>query len=553
MPSVERPRPPRAGWATSRFERMLRSMSSAATPTHIGPYELIARLGAGGMAETFVAMRRGPGAFAQRVCLKRLRPELERDPDFVRQFMAEAAIAARLRHAAIAQVLDFGQHGPHYYLALELVDGCDLRELLQAAGGALPPALVLYVAVELATALDFAHRAGGAHGSAAVVHRDVSPSNTLVSTEGEVKLTDFGIARAVGDPKHTRTGIVKGKAPYMAPEYARSARLDPRSDLFSLGVLLYECACGARPHDGATDLETLERASRGARTPLAERVPALAAGLVAIIECLLEPDPELRYQSAADVLEALLTLRPSPRARLELGALVSQALQARRPGQDARAATIGPPTEVIEEPEGAAAGTTSSRREPPRTAATTAAADAAGSAAESAPRRTFSSPSRGARVALALAALSVACVIGVALLRTRSASTAAPRTTRVGPVAARAAAGPRAATPEPILSRPEPRAEVVARGATAAAAAAGPGSGTASQPVPPRAAQTASLEVIVLPYGEQVSIDGEYVGKAPVEVGLAPGEHTIEANNGSLTLKRRVSLVAGQRKQVVLR
>src|SRR4029077_10979851 len=115
------------------------------------------------------------------------------------------------------------------------------------------------------------HRGGGAASQAAVVHRDVSPSNVLVSTEGEVKLTDFGIARSLSGPQHTQTGVVKGKVPYLAPEYARSGRFDRRCDLFSLGVLLYEAACGERPHDGATDLEPLERASSGRRRPLAER------------------------------------------------------------------------------------------------------------------------------------------------------------------------------------------------------------------------------------------------------------------------------------------
>src|SRR5690349_6156643 len=132
-----------------------------AEPARIGIYEIQARLGVGGMAETYVALRRGPGGFEQRVCLKRLRPELEHDPEFIRQFMAEAATAARLRHANITQVLDFGRDGSDYYLALELIEGCDLHQLLEGAGGRLPHELVLYVAIELATALDFAHRGGG--------------------------------------------------------------------------------------------------------------------------------------------------------------------------------------------------------------------------------------------------------------------------------------------------------------------------------------------------------------------------------------------------------
>ena len=144
------------------------------------------------------------------------------------------------------------------------VQGLDLSQLL--ASGALPADLVVHLAVELATALDFAHRAGGDATLGPIVHRDVSPSNTLISLEGEVKLSDFGIARPLQGPQHTRTGVVKGKVPYLAPEYARTGKFDARCDLYSLGALLYEAASGRAPHDGATDLEKLERAAREFRS-----------------------------------------------------------------------------------------------------------------------------------------------------------------------------------------------------------------------------------------------------------------------------------------------
>jgi serine/threonine protein kinase len=513
---------------------MLRLMSSAPPPTHIGPYEIVARLGIGGMAETYVATRRGPGAFAQRVCLKRLRPELEGDPEFVRQFLAEAAIVARLRHAAIAQVLDFGQHGPHYYLALELVEGCDLRELLQAAGGALAPPLVLYVAVEVATALDFAHRAGGAHGSAAIVHRDVSPSNTLVSTEGEVKLTDFGIARTLGEAKHTRTGIVKGKVQYMAPEYARSAHLDPRSDLFSLGVLLYECACGVRPHDGATELETLERASRALHTPLGERAPALAPEFVDVVERLLQPDPERRYQTAADALQALLQLPVSPRARLDLGALVGTAVRerARTPGAPPLA-SVATATELMADP----AGDPATRGRP---ASPSAAPQEDSGLHPSELRRALARPGRGARIALAIAGLCAASVLAVALLR-------APRTPEpsAAPDGLRPEATPPVIAPSAPVAGAEPSWDARELDAVVARSTGAPAEPSAT-------AKPALLEVIVVPYGE-VTIDGKHAGKAPLEIALTPGEHTVEAHNRGHEFRARVTLVAGQRKRLVLR
>jgi serine/threonine protein kinase len=484
----------------------------AVMPARIGPYTVLSRLGAGGMAETYLALRRGPGAFEQHVCLKCIRREHESNPEFVRQFMREAAIAAKLRHAAIAQVLDFGSDGDDYYLALELVDGLDLRALLEAVRGGLTPELVLYVAIELATALDFAHRGGGEGGDGdMVVHRDVSPSNALVSGEGEVKLTDFGIARSLSAPQHTRTGIVKGKVPYLAPEYARSGRFDARCDLFSLGVLLYECACGERPHDGATDLETLDRAARGQHTPLDQRAPALPAELCAAIERLLEPDPELRFPSSGALLEALLALPAQSRARRELGALVTRV---RKP----RASSAPPPPEVLAPTRmltRPGPNTHGMHEDPP--------------AAIAVPRR-----KRGPMIALGVSLAFAAFVLCVAWLRPQ----------RKPP------SGPASATPAVAAVPPAP----AAGSDLAIAAQPTPATVTPSAPeLPPGRADTATLEVVMLPYGE-IFVDGKRAGQAPITLDLPPGDHAIagKGQQGS-TLRRQVALSSGQHRRVVLR
>ena len=307
----------------------------APPPSRIGPYGVLSRLGAGGMAETYVALRRGPGGFEQRVCLKRIRSELDQDPEFVRQFLSEATLAATLRHANIAQVLDFGRDGDDYYLALELIDGLDLRELIERAGTGLDPRLALHIAIEVCTALDFAHRGSAPGGAQGIVHRDISPSNVLVSTEGEVKLADFGIARPLQGPKYTRTGIIKGKTAYMAPEYARSAEFDVRCDLFSLGVTLYECLAGVRPYDGNTDLEVFERAARGEHVPLGELAPTAPRELVAAVERLIAPDPAARFATASALLDVLVRLAADGAARRDLGALVRQLRDKRTPASDA--------------------------------------------------------------------------------------------------------------------------------------------------------------------------------------------------------------------------
>jgi serine/threonine protein kinase len=289
-----------------------------------GPYELVRRLGSGGMAETFLAVRRGPGEFEQHVCVKRILPAWEGDPQFVRQFMEEARLAAQLRHANINQVVDFGVASGQHYLALELVDGVDLRSLvktLRERGIAVDPRIAIFLATELAAALDFAHTPQ--RGRPAVIHRDVSPSNILVSRAGEVYLIDFGIARGLGTKRHTDSGVVRGKIPYIAAEYATSGTFDARSDLFALGVVLYEILACRRPYEGVTDLDTLQRIQSGVHDSLAALCPAADPRFVAIVEQLLRPSADERFQSARALLEALSTVAPPPTVARALAELVS--------------------------------------------------------------------------------------------------------------------------------------------------------------------------------------------------------------------------------------
>ncbi len=276
------------------------------------------------MAETFLAVRRGPGGFEQHVCVKRILPFYESDPTFVADFLEEARLAAQLRHANITQVVDFGAVEGSHYLALEFVDGMDLRALLarlRERGQRLEVRLAILVAIELATALEFAHTPG--RGRQAVVHRDISPSNVLISRAGAVYLTDFGIARAVGTKRRTESGVLRGKVPYVAPEYAAHGHFDGRTDLFGLGVVLFEALTGRRPFDGETDLDTLQRIKEGHRPQLGFLVPGAPPPLVAAVEKLLEIDPRRRHASAGELIDALSAVSPPATATRELGALVA--------------------------------------------------------------------------------------------------------------------------------------------------------------------------------------------------------------------------------------
>lgn len=298
------------------------STERAGAPERIGPFEVLRRLGAGGMAETFEAVRRGPGGFEQRVCVKRVLPGYSTDAEFVRLFMREARLAAALSHRCVTRVLDFGEDRGCHYLALELVEGMDLRRLRKAlAPRPVPLELAAFVALEIAEGLEHAHTRTGATG--AVVHRDVSPANVLLGVDGDVKLTDFGISKALNDSPITRSEFVRGNIWYMAPEQIEGDRAaDPRSDLFSLGIVLYECLAGRRPYQGPTDLATMMALSEGRRTPLREAVPDTPEPMLAIVDRLLAQRTEDRFQTAAEVAEALAPLTSIAGARRQLGELV---------------------------------------------------------------------------------------------------------------------------------------------------------------------------------------------------------------------------------------
>jgi serine/threonine protein kinase len=274
-----------------------------------GPYKCIRRLGIGGMAETFLAVQRGAAGFEQRVCMKFILPGHRGNAEFKRLFMREASIAASLRHSNIVGVIDVDASVG--YMVLELVDGVDLRTLLNAAPGRkLTPELATLVTVELCKALAYAHgrmRGGQADG---IVHRDVSPSNVLISYAGEVKLTDFGVARAMSADVEPLSTTVKGKLCYMSPEQARGQLLDGRSDLFAVGVMFYELLCGQRPFDGNSDAETLLRVTAGQFKPLREVAPEVPPGLAHIVERLIQRDREQRTRSADACIDALVPFTP---------------------------------------------------------------------------------------------------------------------------------------------------------------------------------------------------------------------------------------------------
>ncbi|HTE51065.1 MAG TPA: serine/threonine-protein kinase [Kofleriaceae bacterium] len=264
-------------------------------------YELVERIAVGGMAEVFRAKAYGPHGFEKVLAIKRILPGLAADPKFERRFIAEAKLAVSLSHANIVQVLDFSRFGQSLYIVMEYIDGGDLARVLQIRrerGAPVPLSAGVHVAVELLKGLDFAHRRG-------VVHRDVSPSNILLSRAGEVKIADFGIAQAVGF-EHSRSMRIMGKWRYMSPEQAQGEELDARSDVFSAGVVLFELLTGQRLFPG-TDAEEIVRNLRTMPLPRPSLVrPDLPPEMDAPLAAALERDRAARTVTAAQLLSALV-------------------------------------------------------------------------------------------------------------------------------------------------------------------------------------------------------------------------------------------------------
>ncbi len=286
-------------------------------------YELVDRIGVGGMAEVFRAKLYGPHAFEKVLAVKRILPALASDPSFVRRFVREAKLAVTLNHPNIVQVFDLDQSGESLYLAMEHIDGLDLATAirrLRERKQSFPVSAALHVAVGILRGLEFAHERG-------VIHRDISPSNILLSRAGEVKIADFGIAEAADANQHTRSFRIVGKWRYMSPEQTRGLQLDARSDLFSAAVVIFEMLTGSRMFNG-DDVADIVRAIRGDATPkLSAARPDLSADFDEFFASALARDRDLRTKTAGEMLEELLALggeRDEPVNAMALGRLVGE-------------------------------------------------------------------------------------------------------------------------------------------------------------------------------------------------------------------------------------
>jgi serine/threonine protein kinase len=284
-----------------------------------GPYTLLERVAVGGMAEVFRAKRSGVEGFEKIVAVKRILPHLSDNKEFVDMFIDEAKMVAGLTHPNIVQIFDLGRIDKTYYIAMEHISGKDLRTILRCArerGLRLPLDLSVLVVSRVCAALEYAHRARDDQGRAMrIVHRDISPQNILISFEGDVKLTDFGIAKAATKATATDAGALRGKLLYMSPEQAWGKPMDRRSDVFSLGIVFYEMVTDQKPFLGTSEMSILETVRECRISPPSSFNPRLPEKIEKVILKALERDPDDRYQDAAEMardLERVLRERQPP-------------------------------------------------------------------------------------------------------------------------------------------------------------------------------------------------------------------------------------------------
>ncbi len=514
-----------------------------------GEYDLVERIAVGGMAEIYKARVHRPGGIGKTLCIKRVHPKYCADPSFREMFLDEARIGVSLSHGNIVPVFDFGSIDGMYYLAMEYVEG---RDLAQVAGRArlvglpMPKEVAAHLVSEVLEGLHYAHERTEESGRALQIVLDISPSNLLVSKTGEVKILDFGIARAAIREFETRTGVVKGTPGYMSPEQLLGGNPDRRADVYSAGIVLWELLANERHASDRIDPPS----------------PTGDVDLDAIVAKATAVNPEGRYGSARDMKDALDSLlvargvRPGAR---ELSAYVDAVLAAAAPEEDWRYRQSGPGTEPLGDEE------RSSPSEPARTR----------------PVRPPSSgpPPRTERITRPGFARRRAALIAVALLGLGGAATAAvvvgggddpalPRTTAPAPTAVPATLvvttlppGAEVAIDGDVVGRSDWTGDDLAPGDHVVRVKLD-GYRQIEKTVALRSGErreepftldpiTGILRIETEPAGADVSIDGTPRGKAPVSLDLPPGPHRIVATLAGRPTVRRDETVFANRSMTV--
>ena len=272
-------------------------------------YRVIERLAAGGMAEVYRAESAGLEGFKKKVAIKRVLPHLAEKKRFISMFLDEARLGAHLSHSNCVQTFDVGVGDNTYFIVMEYVDGCDLKILLESmrkAGRVITPSQAVYMCIKMCEGLAYAHSLKDETGKPLqIVHRDISPPNVLITRFGEIKIVDFGLAKASSQLEKSEPGIIKGKFSYLSPEAATGQEVDHRTDIFAVGIILWEILAGRKLFQGETDFDTVKQVQRAEAPSIRGINSAVDAKLETIINKGLARDPDKRYLTAEDFGRAL--------------------------------------------------------------------------------------------------------------------------------------------------------------------------------------------------------------------------------------------------------
>ncbi len=276
----------------------------------VGRYHLVERLAVGGMAEIFLACERGAHDFERLVVIKKMLPHIQNDESFVKMFLQEARVCARINHPNVVRIIELGEHDELPFMAMEYVDGSTLRELILAADKKrfhIPPGIVVDLMAQAAAGSHAVHVLADPTGAPMkLVHRDISPHNLMVTTDGHVKLLDFGIVKGEGGER-TRTGILKGKLSYMSPEQCQQGVLDARSDIYALGIVLWELLAGEKLFAGKSELQTMQSIISGKLRDIRSTRKGIAEPLAKVVDKALATKRDERFETADDLRRALLS------------------------------------------------------------------------------------------------------------------------------------------------------------------------------------------------------------------------------------------------------
>ena len=291
--------------------REIQMQKEMAGMTRIGPYLLTRKIAQGGMAELFLADYLREDGFRKTVAVKKVLPHLADNRDFIDMFIREARLAALLQHPNVVQIADFGKIKNAYFIAMEYVNGKNLSEIMGELKRGLPVDMAVFLILKISSGLHYSHsRKDDKTGQPLnIIHRDISPQNILISMNGEVKLSDFGISKATSEPSLTQAGVIKGKLSYLSPEQALGQEANHQVDIYALGLVFYEILSGSRLYRFSNDIEAIRTIPQMTIPPIITRRPDIPQGLNDIVMRCLEKSTAKRYQSAQELNEALLRLK----------------------------------------------------------------------------------------------------------------------------------------------------------------------------------------------------------------------------------------------------